>query len=306
MSTYWRTMWFMRTADCFLLTILLLFAVQLQGNGSKGCSLVARNPRAVLNYTVGDSLKLNCTVEYCQAEQPKVSWCKFHSNSCQELNGAFKTINTTSSNSTEYRMFVLYAFSSINVNDSGTYRCQAIEKNVNTMGNSILVNVFESKRHLDGNRYTVTAETITMKPPNPMNTPLWIFYSIIVVGIVGAVVFLVMITYFCIRNFHEPLESIESSETCRRTECHAMTETNEKPIIYENANECSEGLGSTIPNSLTVNNCNSPGNHKNDAGFSDTATIIYASLNESMLRSKPSIALPDEEDTEYAAINIKN
>lgn len=87
-----------------------------------------------------------------------------------------------------------------------------------------------------------------------------------------------------------------------------MTEMNGKSTIYENMNKFSEGVSSSSPNPLTVNERKSPQNRTENTKFSDTPqqdTIIYASLKESMLSRKPSMKFVDNEDTEYAAINIK-
>ncbi|XP_041055476.1 B- and T-lymphocyte attenuator isoform X2 [Carcharodon carcharias] len=260
----------------------------------------------MLTYSVGDSLTLNCTIWHCTG-RPEIHWCKIISDKCLPLSEA--NTKRTTPNDTNNKTVVVYTISSVNLTDSGIYQCHATEMTVSSKGNSITVNVFESKGHISENNSTETPTNSTMKTSDPLSTPIWIFYSIIVIGILGTVLFLVLITYFCIRNFNEPQETREPTDNCRRNEGHAMTEINDKSTIYENTNECSEDTGSAIPNSLTVNNCNSPGNHGNETCFSKTApnnTIIYASLNTSMLCRKSSITIPNEEDTEYAAIFIKN
>ncbi|XP_038674820.1 uncharacterized protein LOC119977707 isoform X2 [Scyliorhinus canicula] len=289
MTTRRRTMWRIKTHNYFFLTSFLYFSAHLKG--SYPCPLRVGYPRVTLNNTVGDSLTLNCTVLYCAAEQPEVYWCKYHANSCQQLNATNRSIKNIH-NMTERGILVVYTISSVNLTDSGSYQCHAKEGDVQANGNSIIVNVFE------------TSANSTMKTQNPLGTPIWIFYSIIVVGILGTVLFLVLITYFCIRNFNEPGETREPVDSCGRHECHAMTVNNGKPTIYENMNGRPEG--STTPNSLTVNDCNNPANHGTDA-FDDGSNnpIIYASLNTSMLCRKASVTAPDE-DTEYAAINIKH
>ncbi|XP_048388275.2 B- and T-lymphocyte attenuator-like isoform X2 [Stegostoma tigrinum] len=264
-------------------------------------------PRAKLNHSIGDSLTLNCTVMYCK-QVPETNWCKVQSNSCQPVIGK-KIQEPHLASNTEGKVFVLYTISSMNLTDSGTYRCYAKDKDLTVQGNSVTVSVFEPKKQNDRNNFNVTATNSTMTKQNPLGTPLWIFYSIIVMGTLGTVLFIIMITYFCLRNLTESQETKELTDKCERSECNAMTEANGKCTIYENGNECSEGIGSAVPNSLIVDNSNSPENHRNDAGCSNTAsnyTIIYASLNTSMLCRKSSITSPNEEDTEYAAINIKN
>ncbi|XP_078078855.1 B- and T-lymphocyte attenuator isoform X2 [Mustelus asterias] len=280
------------TCNYFLLAACVYFTVHLEGSYS--CPLRVGYPRAVLNYSIGDSLTLNCTILYCGPKLPEITWCKLHSNSCEPVEEAKEHKFTPTNNSTEQRILLVFTISSINLTDRGTYRCQAKEGSVSAMGHTIVVNVFE------------TTTNSTMKPVGALGTPPWIFYSIIVMGILGTVLFLVLITYFCIRNMNEFRETRQRSDSCGKHECHTMTQTNGKPTIYENTNECSEGVGCENPNSLTVNNCNNPANHRIDSCSSDNNTIIYASLNTSMLCRKPSITIPDEEDTEYAAINIRH
>ncbi|XP_078401027.1 B- and T-lymphocyte attenuator [Cetorhinus maximus] len=304
MTTRRRTMWYIRIRKYFFLAAFLYFPIRFEGSYS--CPLRVGYPRATLNHSVGDSLMLNCTIQYC-TDRPEIHWCKLISDNCQPLGEA--TTKWTTLIDTNNKTFVVYTISSVTLNDSGSYQCHATNKAISAKGNSIIVNVFESKGHVSENNSIETPTNSTMKTSEPLNTPIWIFYSIIVIGILGTVLFLVLITYFCIRNINEPQETREPTDNYRRNECNAMTEINGKSTIYENMNECSEDIGSAIPNSLTVNNCNSPGNHGNDTYCSKTApnnTIIYASLNTSMLCRKSSTTIPNEEDTEYAAINIKN
>ncbi|XP_072434173.1 B- and T-lymphocyte attenuator-like isoform X1 [Chiloscyllium punctatum] len=305
MITQWRMTRCTRTQTFFVLAAFLYVAVYPEENPL--CSVRVGYPRAKLNCSTGDRLTLNCTVVYCKDIELTAHWCKIHSNSCQPINKITK-YQLTDTNATEQQMLVVYTISSINLTDNGTYRCQAYQNSITAKGHSISVNVFEPKKQNDTINVTVTATNSTMKGHNPLGTPIWIFYSIIVMGVLGTVLFLVLITYFCIKNFHDSQETKEPTDKCERSECHAMTEANGKSTIYENTNECSEGIGSAFPNSLTVDNCNSPENHRNDAGYSNTdsnCTIIYASLNTSMLCRKSSITASNEEDTEYAAINIK-
>ncbi|XP_060682474.1 B- and T-lymphocyte attenuator isoform X2 [Hemiscyllium ocellatum] len=294
MTTQWRMTRCTRTQMFLVLAAFLYVAVYPEENHS--CPVRVGYPRAMFNCSTGDRLTLNCTVVYCKGIELTVHWCKIHSNSCQSVNKITQH-QLTDTNATEQQMLVVYTISSINLTDNGTYRCEAQQNAITAKGHSINLNVF------------VTATNSTMKGHNPLGTPIWIFYSIIVMGILGTVLFLVLFTYFCIKNFHESQETKEPTDKCERSECHAMTEANGKSTIYENTNECSEGIGPAFPNSLTVDNCNSPENHRNDAGCSNTdsdCTIIYASLNTSMLCRKSSITASNEEDTEYAAINIKN
>ncbi|XP_078259140.1 uncharacterized protein LOC144595488 [Rhinoraja longicauda] len=300
MMVYRRTMWFVKTLKHFLLISLLPFIVRLQENKSDNCHLSVIYTKATLNYSIGDTLVLNCTVKPCKLT-PTINWYKTTSNSSERM--SVKSLVNPSS-----VIFVTYTVPSVNLTDSGEYQCVADQDGRITNGHIITVNVHGVKIGSYETSTAVTPTNATMSVPDPANTPLWIFYGVILVGIVGAVVFLVTITYFCIRNFHEPLETVEPGNSCQGSQCHGMTEMNGKSAIYEDMNVFSEGVSSSSPNPLTVNERKSPQNQTKKTKFSNTPqqdSIIYASLKESMLSRKSSMTFADNEDIEYAAINIK-
>ncbi|XP_051882338.1 uncharacterized protein LOC127576045 [Pristis pectinata] len=297
-------MWLVKTLKHFLLVSLLPFTVHLQGKKTDDCNVEVKYPKATFSYFIGDTMVLNCTVEFCQSEPPDTYWCK-HANSCEPL----QDTNRTNNKHLDKIMFLVYTISHVNLTDSGKYQCVAKQNGKILKGHIITVNVAGVKATSYETNTGVTPTNSTMLIVNPASTPLWIVYSIIAVGVVGAISFLIMVTYFCIRNFHEPLEAVEPGIGGQRSQCHNMTEINGKPTIYENMNEFSEGISSSSSNFLTVNKCNSPGSQKKNVKSSDTNqhdTIIYASLNESTLNRKPSLKFVNNEDTEYAAINIKH
>ncbi|XP_048454265.1 B- and T-lymphocyte attenuator [Rhincodon typus] len=216
MTTQRRMMWFTRTQKHLVLAAFLYIAVY--SKESDLCMMNVGYPRAKLNHSIGDSLTLNCTVMYCN-QVPETNWCKVQSNSCHPVIGQ-KIQPSHLANNTEGKVFVLYTISSMNLTDSGTYRCYAKYGDVTVQGNSITVNVFEPKKQNDRNNVNVTATNSTMMKQNPLGTPLWIFYTIIVMGILGTVLFVVLITYFCIRNFTESQETKEPTDKCERNECN--------------------------------------------------------------------------------------
>ncbi|XP_059826530.1 uncharacterized protein si:ch211-214p13.8 isoform X2 [Hypanus sabinus] len=284
MMIYWRKMCSVKTLKQFLFIALLPFAMQLQANESDGCDFSVMYRKATFNYSIGDAMTLNCTVQFCEKKPLFADWCKRRGNSCEPLSNENETYNN--------KMFIVYTVPSINLTDSGKYQCQAKRNNEMVKGHIITVNVHGVK---------VTTH-------EPSTTGEWVSYIIIAVGTVSAVVIIVLITYFCIRNFHEPLETAEPSANSQRTQYHNMTEINEKPTIYENMNEFSEGVSSSSHNPLTVNESFPRQSQKREkpSCTDQQDTIIYASLSESVLSRKSSLKFTNNEDTEYAAINIKH
>ncbi|XP_072884960.1 B- and T-lymphocyte attenuator-like isoform X2 [Hemitrygon akajei] len=304
MMVYWRKMCSVKTLKQFLLIALLPFTMQLQANESDGCNFSVMYLKATLDYSIGDTMTLNCTVQFC--EKPLFAgWCKQRGNSCEPLLKEDKTFKDH-----PFKTFIVYTVPSVNLTDSGKYQCQAKQNNEMSKGHIITVHVHGVK--VTTHEPSTTGEFIptnsTMMIQGPVNSISWVSYIIIAVGTVSAVGIIVLITYFCIRNFHEPLETAEPSANSQRTQYHNMTEINEKPTIYENMNEFSEGISSSSRNSLTVNESFPRQSQKREkpSCTDQQDTIIYASLSESVLSRKSSLKLTNNEDTEYAAINIKH
>ncbi|XP_067867081.1 uncharacterized protein [Heterodontus francisci] len=123
----------------------LLILIQLQENTVATCSLRVGYPRAVLNYSVGDSLTLNCTILFC-GDVPKIYWCKLQTNNCQPLIGSIHhQLKTYSPNDTEKVLHTVYTIPTVTLADSGIFRCQATQGDSHGMGHTIIVNVFENK-----------------------------------------------------------------------------------------------------------------------------------------------------------------
>ncbi|XP_062903572.1 uncharacterized protein si:ch211-214p13.8 [Mobula hypostoma] len=305
MMVYWRRMCSEKTLKQLLLTALLPFVLQTQVNKGDGCGIEVMYLKATFNYSIGDTMTLNCTVKFCDSKTPTAGWCKQLVNGCEPLPNE----NERSKNH-PFEMLMVYTIPSVNLTDSGRYQCQAEQNNATAKGHIITVNVHGVKATTHGP--STTGELIptnsTMMTQGPVNSISWVSYAIIAVGTVSAVGFIVLITYFCIRNFHEPLDSAEPSASSQRTQYHNMTEINEKPTIYENMNEFSEGISSSSRNPLTVNESISPQSQKREkpSCTEQQDTIIYASLRESVLNRKSSLKITNNEDTEYAAINIKH
>ncbi|XP_060703541.1 uncharacterized protein LOC132830083 [Hemiscyllium ocellatum] len=116
-------------------------------NTKAACSLSILHQRAVFNYSVGDSLTLNCTVQFCvnEVQLPEAHWCKMHGNLCQPVTGRTHYPNISYSlQDKEMKMSVIHTVTHVELSTSGFYQCQATQGAVTTVGQLVHVNVTES------------------------------------------------------------------------------------------------------------------------------------------------------------------
>ncbi|XP_060703152.1 uncharacterized protein LOC132829805 [Hemiscyllium ocellatum] len=133
-------MWFSILQQVSLQCLLIISLIQ--GNGNRACPVRVIYPRSTLHLTVGDSLTLNCTVEFCTREEqkPVVYWCIIEARSCHPVS----TNGLSFNHDQQGNLLVSYKIAALNYNDSGTFRCEASQGNVMARGHSIVVNVTEA------------------------------------------------------------------------------------------------------------------------------------------------------------------
>ncbi|XP_038674595.1 uncharacterized protein LOC119977572 [Scyliorhinus canicula] len=118
--------------------------VNVLENTMAACSFLVQSPRTVLNYSVGDSLTLNCAVQFCAngMQLPEAHWCKMHGKTCQPVTGEIHYPNITySPQDMEKKMLVIHTVSHVEVGTGGLYQCQATQGAVSTLGQLVSVNV---------------------------------------------------------------------------------------------------------------------------------------------------------------------
>ncbi|XP_072373413.1 netrin receptor DCC-like [Scyliorhinus torazame] len=118
--------------------------VNVSENTKAACSFFVQSPRTVLNYSVGDSLTLNCAVQYCAngIQLPEAHWCKMHGETCQPVTGKIHYPNITySPQDMEKKMLVIHTVSHVEMGTGGIYQCRATQGAVTTVGQLVSVNV---------------------------------------------------------------------------------------------------------------------------------------------------------------------
>ncbi|XP_042190673.1 B- and T-lymphocyte attenuator-like isoform X2 [Callorhinchus milii] len=212
-------MWLTKTCKYIFNAFLLLCVVSLQGHETLDCTLDVAYLKQTINLNVGQHLMLNCTVDFCSTngQLSTVYWCKFSGIKCNQLNTHIHNGGAKFQNKT--RMLVIYEVSSVNLNDSGTFQCQAHQGVELSIGHSITVHVRENPTeapHAINITAAVTNNTMSTTQAS-MQTPSWILYCLIGLGVVAAIIFIVMITYFCLRNIEDPLESKEDRKKSKHS-----------------------------------------------------------------------------------------
>lgn len=102
--------------------------------GNKTCLPSVVYPKATYNYSIGDTLVLNCSVQLCKLIPNSITWYKMSANNSEKID-VKNVINSSSV------IFVAYTVSSVNLTDSGKYQCIAAQGSQIAQGHIITVNV---------------------------------------------------------------------------------------------------------------------------------------------------------------------
>ncbi|XP_065691762.1 B- and T-lymphocyte attenuator [Patagioenas fasciata] len=266
---------------------------------------------------IGNSLIIDCPVHYCK-KKPVMQWCKLEEATCilvKEGKAEWKS-----------KMFTLEFFS-VHQNDSGLYRCRAIEDNLHSESHGITVIVEENP----ANFITISPENttgISEEFQEAGNYKIWhIICASAAVGLCCP--FIVVCMFWCLRWYHAKKK--RTSLTQQRqvslvrspaaAPCHAAgtTEASEESssLYYCSMASPPQALHS---NTIYDNNVppwnvqrTVPGAPHNDPVIpfipvlpENPEVLTYASLNHSASaercqRREPTVA---NELTEYASINV--
>nr|XP_060626608.1 B- and T-lymphocyte attenuator [Anolis sagrei ordinatus] len=129
----------------FFVLMLVVNKPCLYGNEADNCSTdVTVKRETKISIKSGDSVTIECPVKYCQ-KQPKMNWYKYNAR-LQD----FSILHTGQNHNESWiseNIFVL-KFPSINISDSGLYRCEAILDMNTIAGHAIEVTVQDN--HITG------------------------------------------------------------------------------------------------------------------------------------------------------------
>ncbi|XP_064182609.1 uncharacterized protein zgc:174945 [Anguilla rostrata] len=149
----------------------LLFCLSI--SSSLGQDILVKYPKATLQKQEGETLNLNCTVDYDQnrCEDIHAHWCKLTLNAgCTELTDTSRYLIQVSEkilgNRVSRSRLVALSFNRMTLEDEGTFQCNAAcgDKGQSAMGNLIALSVEKAdpKRNPLNNCGILRAEVIAI------------------------------------------------------------------------------------------------------------------------------------------------
>ncbi|CAJ1087553.1 B- and T-lymphocyte attenuator-like [Xyrichtys novacula] len=293
----------MRPENCWTLlhvSILAALLITVNADGEDECEFYIKVPRNTYEASLGDELRISCTVKFCDDSPPPVSWFKLGQDD------VFIPINDSSHrlkeewqmlNNLEGVSFLI--FPKFFSNDSGDYRCESESK----IGNRINVNVTDST---------------TSSPPFPKDLMMYVYPA---AGIVGFVIIVIIISvasmqgckgkskrtqeenqYVAIPMSEQPSQSTTaqpsprgnphippSQRSTRRPK--APPQLSESPVVSDN--EC---VYSFVKDG-----------RQRQTKTAEEGSLVYAALNHQLPARVPARPRrPKEESSEYAAIRVRD
>ncbi|XP_063215281.1 B- and T-lymphocyte attenuator isoform X1 [Chroicocephalus ridibundus] len=301
-----------------LLVTLAQSNYQVYGFNATNCLVeIQVNRHSQYKINVGNSLIIRCPVRYCK-KKPVMQWCKVEVDTCVPLKEGKAQW--------ESNMFTLEVFSA-HQNDSGCYRCQAIEDNLSTVSHGIEVIVEEKS----ANVITISPENTTSISEEPKESGkykiLHIIYASASVGLCCP--FIVVCMFWCLRRDHadqkrtpltqERQESLVRSPAAAPSHAAGTTQASEESsslyycsmasplqVLHDNA---------IYDNAVPPWNPQRTAPHalRNDPVIPSTPVLLespdvltYAALNHSASaeRCQRRELTVENEFTEYASINV--
>ncbi|XP_074483787.1 uncharacterized protein LOC141763207 isoform X2 [Sebastes fasciatus] len=286
---------------------------------------------------LGEDLKIDCTVAFCNNSPPTVTWYK--------VNTTFVPVNVSSSShiKTEWELLKklegrsILIFQKLLRSDSGVYQCG----DGGSVSHNINVNV-----HDDGKRTNVTQENNTTVDSEPTVVDLW-KYMYVAPGIVAFVIIVIIISVVSMRgckgevlNKHAIQDMIVTLKAVISPKCHhagkpkKVTTTENQYMAIPMAEQpfrqpSPRGSPSAPPsrrstrretppsqpdepplprgNEIVYGKVKEKRGRRGNAAADEGGSVVYAALNHQL----PAVAAarprrPQEETSEYAAIRVKD
>ncbi|XP_075449682.1 B- and T-lymphocyte attenuator isoform X2 [Ascaphus truei] len=190
--------------ECFA----ALHHLMLQRKGNESCSITIHIPRnSHSNASVGDSLTLRCPIRFCSEKLPNVTWDKLAGEQYEPLKEGLKT----SSEWTELQqnnVVHLLTFVSVQVNDTGFYRCSAADLATQSVAHAINVSISERIEYVSD-----MDENTTITTPSPNSTRhrykniqsvfesiKWVVYLLVSLGVLCILIMVCSLVGICLRR----------------------------------------------------------------------------------------------------------
>ncbi|XP_054480017.1 B- and T-lymphocyte attenuator-like isoform X2 [Anoplopoma fimbria] len=277
------------------------------------CDIIVKvNHHTVYEALLGEDLRINCTVEFCNDPPPPVSWYK------RETTDVPVNVSNSSHFKTEWNILkhlegiAFLIFKKVRRNDSGVYQCKS--------GESVSHNINVSVHDVDG-RTNVTGTNDTRSDDSHPTTEDPLMYMYFAAGVVAFVIIVIIISVVSLQGCKGKSKKERQTENqymaipmVEQPISQASPRTRGSPSAPPSRRSTRRKTPPSQPNELPLPKDNAPmygkvredrerrGNASEEAG-----SVVYAALNH----QPPAVAAarprrPREEQSEYAAIRVKD
>ncbi|XP_029300621.1 B- and T-lymphocyte attenuator [Cottoperca gobio] len=284
-------------------------------NEDSDCEVETKVPRdTYYEAFLGEDLRINCTVAFCDDSPPTVSWYK------REENDVRVNVSSSSHITTEWKLFsrleggLFLIFQKILRNDSGVYTCRS--------GGSVSHNINVSV-HGERERSTSVNETEESSLDSNPTVDVWLYmYS--AAGILALVVMVIIISVVSMRGCEG--KSKEETQTENQYTAFPMVE---QPFPHARPQPSPRGSPSAPPSRRSFRTKTPPSQpnelplprdnehvygkvqenreRRGNTAEEETSSVVYAALNHQLpARAAAQPRRPKEEPSEYAAIRVKD
>ncbi|XP_073318518.1 B- and T-lymphocyte attenuator-like [Pagrus major] len=291
----------------------LLLTLNADGEDCEDQIRVRRN--TVYEALVGEDLRINCTVVFCNNSPSTVSWFKFGETTVPVNVSSSSHIKTEWKELDNSQGMLFLIFKKILMSDSGEYSCQS----GSNVGHNINVSVFGKEENTN---ITPKNDSDSLEF-NPEKESLWMY----VYTAAGIVTFVIIVIIISVTSMHV-CKGKPKKETQTENQYMAIPMV-EQPLPHANLQALPRGNPSeqpsrrsirtttppSQPNELPLPRDNEPvyGKAKKDRERprnrveEEGSSLVYAALNHQLpagAAARP--RRPMEETSEYAAIRVKD
>uniref|UniRef100_A0A803JBB4 Ig-like domain-containing protein n=1 Tax=Xenopus tropicalis TaxID=8364 RepID=A0A803JBB4_XENTR len=258
---------------------------------------------------IEESLVMKCPVSFCTRLLPQVTWCRFYKDQCEPIT-AGPRVTLGWANKTENSAVYSLTIVSVQLNDTGYYRCSA--RNGQIVGRTVVVHISETDDTSKTNITTVSTirEQTNGSPDNKDKGQKW-FY-LIVFPTLASLCLIIMVSsalIYCLRGRkakHRRQRALANKETGYETSLEHPQNDQDQPQeedpTYSSLNMAAQETitDATYDNASMLNNWVAPTGHSEEQD-----SIIYADLNHDTSRIKAKNQYVDDGQIEYAMVCMR-
>ncbi|CAN2387774.1 hypothetical protein PRIEUP_LOCUS12093, partial [Pristimantis euphronides] len=276
------------------------------GDSSSCIPAIDMKGQQMVNKSPGQPLVLKCPVQLCLSELPNVTWCKITGEMCDPVRngkGIYSGLEEPKKESIYY-----LKFESVQINDTGYYRCTANHSKLQIMGRT--VHIVISGEHVANNlpAINITQTGNTTDFTNQFQTFTLFLYVISFMGGVCVLIITISLLIYC--GKHLKVKHGASSQDPAPTAELQFVAMSDNPkncphYIQEDTPTSKDIDLATVTNEVTYDNAHmgyKSITYDHVPDHEEENAIVYADLNHNVKMSD--FQFIDESEVEYATVHL--